>query len=236
MPRPTESSEWVQSLDKWHLLTPLRVLAVVLIAVVLTIIIKKFVARFFRKLFEHTLPAERPRVEARSRALSASLRAALIGVVWVTAVITIISMLGINVGGVIATATIVGGAIAFGAQTLIRDVIAGFFVLADDQFGVGDEVDLGHAKGTVERVTLRTARLRDGEGGIWHVPHGNVLRVANLSKTSVAFLDVDVDRSMTYADVAGVMHTLGRQLAEDASVAPVLTSPPVLVGVVDVGD
>ena len=74
------------------------------------------------------------------------------------------------------------------------DVIAGMFVLAEDQYGVGDEVDLGIASGTVERISLRAVRIRDGVGGVWFVPHGGVARVGNLSKSPAAVLDLVVAR------------------------------------------
>ena len=150
--------------------------------------------------------------------------------------ITIVSELGINIGAFVAGATVVGGAVAFGSQTLIRDVIAGFFVLADDQFGVGDDVDLGHAAGTVERVTLRTAMVRDGEGRVWYVPHGNVLRVANLSKASVALLDVDLARDTPVDAALAAAGGLVADLAADDHVVALLTSPPVVVGIVAVTD
>ena len=227
---------WVQRLDELHLLTPLRILVVLLVAVIGTVAVRRLVAHLLSSVFERALPADRPRAEARHRALSSALRAALVGVIWAVAVITMISEVGINIGGFVATATVVGGAIAFGAQTLIRDVISGFFVLSDDQFGVGDEVDLGHASGTVERVTLRTAKLRDGEGRIWHVPHGNVMRVGNLSKASVAVVDVEVARTVPIDAALATLHEVGLRLVADESVAGRLVDTPVVVGVVEVRD
>lgn len=234
--RPTASPEWVQRLDRLHLLTPLRVLAVVVVAILLTVIVRRVVSKALREVFERAVPGDQPRAEARYRALSSSLRAAVVGVVWAIAVITIVSELGINIGAFVAGATVVGGAVAFGSQTLIRDVIAGFFVLADDQFGVGDDVDLGHAAGTVERVTLRTAMVRDGEGRVWYVPHGNVLRVANLSKASVALLDVDLARDTPVDAALAAAGGLVADLAADDHVVALLTSPPVVVGIVAVTD
>jgi moderate conductance mechanosensitive channel len=234
--RPTTSPEWVQRLDRLHLLTPLRVLAVIVVAILLTVIIRRVVAKALREVFERAVAGDRPRAEARYRALSSALRAAVVGVVWAIAVITIVSEVGINIGAFIAGATVIGGAVAFGSQTLIRDVIAGFFVLADDQYGVGDDVDLGHATGTVERVTLRTAMVRDGEGRVWYVPHGNVLRVANLSKASVALLDVDLARETPVDAALSATGRLVTDLAADAHAAALLTSLPVVVGIVAVTD
>ena len=216
--------------------TAVRVGVIVLVAIIATIIVQRFVARFLRRLFGRTLPVDRPRIDARGKALSSALRAALVGVIWATAVITVIGEFDISIGGFVATATIVGGAVAFGAQTLVRDVIAGFFVLADDQFGVGDEVDLGHASGVVERVTLRTARRRDAEGRIWHVPHGNVARVANLSKNSVVVFDVAVARSMHAPAALAEVHSLLTELSSDEQVSAALTSAAQISGINEITD
>ena len=227
---------WVQHLDRLHLLTPLRVLGVVVVAVIATLIVRRLVSKGLRPVLERTMPADQSRAEARHKALSSSLRAALVGVIWAVAVITVISELGIDIGGFVATATVVGGAIAFGAQTLIRDVISGFFVLSDDQYGPGDEVDLGLTAGTVERVTLRSARLRDGEGRIWHVQHGNVMRVANLTKSATALLDVAVARDSRVDDVLTTINAIVAAFADDEAIAPLLLHSPVVVGVTEVGD
>lgn len=234
---PTSTTPvWVQHLDRLHLLTPLRVLAVVGAAVIATLVVRRLVAKGLRPVLERTMPADRSRAEARHKALGSSLRAALVGVIWAVAVITVISELGIDIGGFVATATVVGGAIAFGAQTLIRDVISGFFVLSDDQYGVGDEVDLGLTSGTVERVTLRSARLRDGEGRIWHVPHGNVLRVANLTKAATALLDVQISRTMPVDTALAAVNGLTASFAAADDISSMLLSTPVVLGVVEASD
>ncbi|MEI7619493.1 MAG: mechanosensitive ion channel domain-containing protein [Actinomycetota bacterium] len=227
---------WVERLDKLHLLTPVRIAIVLAVAILITFFIRRFVVRLLKPVFARTAAADDPRAEARRRALSSSLRAALVGIVWSITVITVISQLGINVGAFVAVATVIGGAVGFGAQMLVRDVIAGFFVLADDQFGPGDEVDLGHARGVVERVTLRSARLRDGEGTIWYVPHGNVARVGNASKSATGPLDVEVDRAMDMAVVTSVVATLAQRLAADPDVSPILAGEPRVVGIMDIRD
>ena len=151
--------DWIKRLDELHLLTPMRIVTILLVAIAATVAVRILVSRLLRRTI--ALPgADRARLDARQRSLASALRAALVGVVWAIAVITIVGEVGVNIGGVVATATVIGGAVAFGAQTLIRDVISGFFVLAEDQYGVGDEVDVGHAAGTVEKITLRTVRLR----------------------------------------------------------------------------
>src|SRR5439155_11376125 len=96
-------------------------------------------------------------------------------------------------GPLLAGAGIVGVAIGFGAQTLVKDFLSGMFMLIEDQFGVGDVIDAGFASGVVEGVSLRTTRLRDVEGTVWHIPNGEIHRIANKSQDwSRAVLDVQV--------------------------------------------
>ncbi|MEY2445774.1 MAG: moderate conductance mechanosensitive channel [Ilumatobacteraceae bacterium] len=226
---------WMNRLDELHLLTPLRIAAIVVVAIILTLVMRTVINRVLGRTLG-LAGAERSRAEARQRALASALKSAVVGVIWGTAVITVIGEVGINIGGVIATATIIGGAVAFGAQTLIRDLIAGLFVLAEDQYGVGDQVDLGYATGQVERITLRSVRLRDGEGRVWHMAHGNVMRVANLSKSSLALLDLEVARDTDLAVVEEVAARLGRKLGEDAAASSFMTGAPTNVGLTEVRD
>jgi small-conductance mechanosensitive channel len=144
------------------------------------------------------------------------------------ALLAIISELGVNLGAFVAAATIIGGALAFGAQTIVRDFLAGIFVLIEDQYGVGDIVDLGLASGQVERVTLRSTRLRDDEGRVWHVPNGQVVRAGNLSQEwGQAVLDVPVSLD---ADVGAMAAELER-LAADPAFADKILEPPHVLGV-----
>ena len=94
----------------------------------------------------------------------------------------ILPILGINITPIIASAGVVGIALAFGAQTLVRDYISGIFLILEDQYGVGDEIVIGTVTGTVEEVLLRTTRLRDAEGTLWHFRNGEILSVGNRSQ------------------------------------------------------
>lgn len=231
----TDQPAWVDRLDELHLLTPLRILCILLGAYLATVLVTRIIRRLVRRTM--VLPGTDPsRADARQRAVGSALRSAVIGVIWAAAFISVISEVGINIGAFVATATVIGAAVAFGAQQLVRDVIGGFFVLAEDQYGVGDQVDVGHATGTVERITLRSVRLRDGQGGVWHVPHGGVVRVANLSKMSVAVLDLEVSRSTPLATLDAEAKALCDALVDDPETAPKLKDTPIAVGIVDATD
>jgi small conductance mechanosensitive channel len=99
------------------------------------------------------------------------------------ALTSVLSVLGVSLAALLASAGVVGVALGFGAQNLVRDVLAGWFILAEDRYGVGDTIDAGApAVGVVERVTLRSTRLRAEDSTVWHVANGEILRVGNHSQ------------------------------------------------------
>lgn len=113
--------------------------------------------------------------------------------IWGVAALMVLGELGVELGPLLAGAGIVGVAVGFGAQNLVRDFLSGIFMLMEDQYGVGDVIDAGPASGTVEGVSLRTTRLRDIEGNVWHIPNGFIDRVSNKSQEwSRALLDIPV--------------------------------------------
>jgi small-conductance mechanosensitive channel len=136
---------------------------------------------------------EQLRRESRGRSISAVVGSTLTVTIWVITGLLVLGEIGIQVGPLIASAGIAGVALSFGAQTLVKDCIAGLFVLVEDQYGIGDVVDLDEATGVVEEITLRATVLRGLDGTVWHVPNGEVQRVGNMSQLwSVAVVDVDV--------------------------------------------
>ena len=105
----------------------------------------------------------------------------------------ILGQLDIDLGPLIAGAGIGGIALGFGAQSIVKDFLSGLFMLIEDQYGVGDVIDLGYATGTVEKVSLRSTTIRDVKGTVWHVPNGEISRVGNYSQLwSRALLDIEV--------------------------------------------
>ena len=189
--------------------TALRILLVVVLAVVVRLLVHRVVARAVRGATEGETPVllrplkERIGVESspllaerrrqRAETIGSVLRSTASGVVLVVATAMVLSELGLDLGPVLASAGIVGVALGFGAQNVVKDVLTGVFLILEDQFGVGDVVDLGEATGSVEAVGLRTTRLRSVDGTVWYVRNGEVLRVGNMSQGwSRALLDVPV--------------------------------------------
>ena len=134
------------------------------------------------------------RAEQRINALTSVLRSIATAVILTIAGFLIVGEFGLNLAPLLAGAGIVGIALGFGAQSLVKDFLSGMFILVEDQFGVGDIVDLDQqTSGTVEAVSLRTTRLRAVDGTVWHVPNGDIRRVGNKSQHwSRALLDVEV--------------------------------------------
>ncbi|MFM7508288.1 MAG: mechanosensitive ion channel family protein, partial [Actinomycetota bacterium] len=144
------------------------------------------------------------RLQARSETVTAIARSMASFVVVVVAAALVLAELGASLPAILASAGVVGVALGFGAQTLVRDVLAGFFIVVEDRYGVGDIVDCGQpVTGVVERVTLRSTRVRDVNGTVWHIANGEVLSVGNKSQSwSRAVVEVvvapetDVERAV----------------------------------------
>lgn len=145
------------------------------------------------------------RSRQRAETLGAVLASVLAGLAWFVAVLLILDQVGLNLAPLLAGAGVVGVALGFGAQQMVRDFLAGIFIVFEDQYGVGDVVDLGEATGSVEQVNLRATRLRDVNGVVWYVPNGEIRRVGNMSKLwSRAVLDIEVGYE-TDVDAAGAL-------------------------------
>jgi moderate conductance mechanosensitive channel len=162
-----------------------------------------------RRQDEEEEPGFALRRAQRADALGALLTSVATVVVWVLAGFLVLAEVGVNLAPLVAGAGVVGLAVGFGAQDLVSDFLSGVFMLAEDQFGVGDIVDVGEASGVVEGVTLRTTKIRDVEGTLWHVPNGEIRRVGNSSQQwarslldiGVAY-DTDIDSAI---DVIGAV-------------------------------
>jgi small conductance mechanosensitive channel len=191
---------------------PLAIAAIVLIALIVNRLARRAVKRGLRTLnsgaVRERLGAVRRatpdalletretslRAEQRIEALGSVLSSVASFVIFIVAGLMILGELGINLGPLLAGAGIVGVALGFGSQSLVKDFLSGIFILVEDQFGVGDIVDLDTTtSGTVEAVSLRTTRLRAVDGTVWHVPNGDIRRVGNMSQHwSRALLDIEV--------------------------------------------
>ena len=156
------------------------------------------------------------RVKQRTETLRAIMRSVSKGLLILVIALTVSSELGFSIAPVLASAGIVGLAVGFGAQSLVKDFISGFFILFEDQFGIGDAVKIGDFSGVVERMTLRATVLRNLEGQVYIVPNGNIHTVTVMTKGwARAVLDVNVPHSEELGKVFDVLQRTGARLAQD---------------------
>ncbi len=156
------------------------------------------------------------RVEQRTETLRHIARSVSRGVIIAILALTISSELGFDIGPILASAGIAGLAVGFGAQSLVKDVIAGFFILFEDQYGVGDAVKIGELSGTVERMTMRATVLRNLEGQVHVIPNGNINTVTVMTKDwARAVLDVTVPHKENVNHVFEILERTGARLAQD---------------------
>lgn len=174
---------------------------------------------------------------ARARTLLQLARKALLGFLLVMASFLVMAELGINIAPLIAGAGVVGLAIGFGAQSLVKDVITGFFMLLENTFAVGDVVNLGGNAGVVEAISIRTVRLRDQSGTVHTIPYGDVSRVMNLNKDfSFAVFDIGIAYRESVDQVIEVVKQLGAEMQADATYGAVILEPLEVLGLNEFAD
>ncbi len=241
-----------QASNLWEYLQgpPLQILIIVLLAVairwisvaVLNRIIKRMAAQGRRERLGETRRAERTqelsevlmsqRRQQRAEAIGALLRSVITATVLIIALLLILPILGIDVSPLLASAGVLGVALGFGAQSLVKDYLSGIFLVFEDQYGVGDLVDLGEAVGVVEDVTLRITRLRDLSGVVWYVRNGEILRVANQSQGWVlAAVDIPVAYDENLDKVRECINAVAEDMYGDPQYDDMLLGKPTYAGV-----
>ena len=163
-----------------------------------------------------SIEAEKIRAKARAETLAGVLRSVALIFISVITVLLALGQLGINLGPLIAGAGIVGVAIGFGAQNAVRDLLSGIFMMMEDIYSVGDDIDFGKGRGTVERVSLRSTSIRTRQGVVWNVPNGKIDFVANFSQLwARAQLDVEVPYECDLRQAMEVVQQACRGIWED---------------------
>src|SRR5207248_10952926 len=164
---------------------------------------------------------------ARAQTLGGATASVVRIIVWTFAGLFVLGELGLNLGPLIAGASIVGVALGFGAQTLVKDFLAGFFILVEDQYGVGDRITVAGAEGTVEDVNLRVTRLRAPDGAVWFVPNGEIRKVANTTLGwSRALVDLVLAPDADLVKALDVLNDDARAAAQDQAPAGLTGGPP----------
>ncbi len=205
-------NELVAEVTSFILKVPIKIVVIVVLALIANWLVRRAISRLTRRLgrvtVEHgeAIVDERTveRATERAATIGSLLRSLTTASVFGAATIMILEAVGIGVVAVIASAGVLSLAIGFGAQSVVEDLLRGTFMLAEDQFGVGDRIDVGFVNGYVERVTLRTTVVRDPQGSIWHIPNSEISWVSNENQTHArativigVSYDVDLDDAMS---------------------------------------
>ncbi len=215
----------------------LRFVLILVIAVVLVRLGTRFTARTIRSIATRSpLREAGPRSEQRAATLAGVAVSLIRIVVWSLAGLLLLGVLNVNLGPFLAGASIVGVAVGFGAQSLVKDFLSGFFILVEDQYAVGDVITILDQTGTVEEIDLRITRLRAVDGTVWFVPNGEIRKVGNAAKEwGRAIVDVIVPRT---ADLAAAIAAIGEEaaaVAADPAWAEAVLEPPEILGVEAMG-
>ncbi|MEV6924168.1 mechanosensitive ion channel family protein [Dactylosporangium sp. NPDC051485] len=238
-------NKWLAESSYLVLVKPLTILLIIIVAFIIRLLIHRAVDRLIkhtvaeretggspsRKRLPNALALPVERRNQRARALGSVLRSIASAVVFTIATMLVLGEIGINLGPLLASAGIAGLAIGFGAQNLVKDFIAGLFMLLEDQYGVGDVVDVGATSGTVEAVGLRITTIRDAHGVVWYVRNGEIVRVGNKSQGwAVVNIDVPVG-FISIEQATTVLREVAEDFAEDPEFADDFIDPPKVLGV-----
>ncbi|HET8960312.1 mechanosensitive ion channel family protein [Nocardioides sp.] len=242
--------------------TPLTIAGLVILGVVVRFVLHRMIDRIVRKAEVGVLPdrvgrisrgqgknkASKPggadqrdvvvatRRVQRAKAMGSLLKSVVTGIVVAVFTTMILAELSVDVAPIVASAGILGLALGFGAQSLVSDFLAGTFMIFEDQYGVGDEIDLGEAIGTVEAVSLRVTRLRDINGTVWYVRNGEITRVGNMSQNwARTVLDISVAYHEDLVKVRRVLQEVAHDLWDDEDFKGRIIEEPSVWGVQELG-
>jgi len=218
----------------WFLAHGIKILIILIAVYSIDRIGGKIIERIVRRGVKDTT---KEATEKRQNTLIGVFTGALKIAVWLMAIMMILSELGINIGPILAGAGILGVALGFGAQYMIRDFLAGLFIIIENQYREGDVVCLDGTCGLVEDITLRKTILRDLDGIVHHIPNGEIKKASNLSKK---FARVNLNIGVAYKEdlnkVIEVVNEVGKELAEDPEWEESIINPPQFLRIDDFGE
>lgn len=211
-----EILKWSENLTPWLLSHSIKVILIIIGAYLLNKIINKALERTIRSTIRPnkfvSKIAEKKREDTLIRIFSGILKITIFTI----ATLMVLSEIGLMIGPILAGAGIIGLAVGFGGQYLIRDLISGLFIIIENQYRVGDYVKLNDLGGLVEDISLRMTTLRDSDGTVHHIPHGEITKVSNLSKYfSRVNMDIGISYNANLEFVISVVNQTGNELAED---------------------
>jgi moderate conductance mechanosensitive channel len=229
----------LEDLTQWLMTKGLHIVLVVLFAVIVTRIIRWIAARISTRLTKGDERDATVRSETvkHGQAVASVISSVAIALLYVVVAVDVANQLGLPLGSLVAPAAVLGAALGFGAQRIVQDLLSGFFLITEKQYGFGDLVELsvnagGTAVGTVEDVTLRVTKLRTGDGEMYTVPNGQIVKALNMSKDwARAVVDVPVPTSADLNRVNEVLGGVAKAAMDDDGLPDLLLDEPSLMGV-----
>jgi moderate conductance mechanosensitive channel len=225
--------------DDWFFAHGLKILIIVVVAVVVTLAARVAVNRFRRRLEGSASMTQELNLQ-RATTLTGALSTALIVVIWAVAILMALGELGQNITPLLASAGVAGVALGFGAQSLVKDTLSGFFILLENQFGVGDNLEVqtpsNKVAGRVETLTLRVTSIRAFDGALHFVPNGNIIVASNRSKGwARAIIDVRTAYDEDVEHLRSVLEELFEELKGDRTLSEWIHEAPSVLGVERMG-
>lgn len=251
-PDTDEALTLLETLVQWLLSSGVRIVIILLVATLATVVASWLLRRFFRTMSESSTKltsmagamvkrdprlqkAAQARREQRTETLSNVARNLTRAVIWMVAIVMILSEVGVNIAPVIASLGVIGLAAGIGAQTIIKDFVAGVVILFEDIVAVGDVVDLEYATGTVEGINLRVTQVRALDGVLWTVRNGEIIRIGNMSRGySNAMVVLDIDSGADNAKVTEVLERTASAFAGDPDWESTVIGTPDVSGILSV--
>jgi small conductance mechanosensitive channel len=229
--------KWTESIIPWLLDHGIKIVFIAVAAWLVTNILSRIIIRTVRVAVvadENTSKeGEKKREDTLIRIFNGALRI----VILILAIMMILQEVGLKIGPLIAGAGIIGLAVGFGGQYLIRDIISGFFLILENQYRIGDSIDINGTGGLVEDISLRKTTLRDMNGTVHHIPHGEIKIVSNLSKSYARVnLNIGISYKSDLEQAISVINRTGMELAEDPLFRDSVISPPQFLRVNDFAD
>lgn len=231
-------SQWfTNKLLPWLSEGGLKIVLILLVIVIVHYFGRRILDKIVRRVIDQSdygsAAAERKREDTLIRIFHTTIAVIL----WTIGIIMILSEFGVDVGPLVAGAGLVGIAVGFGAQYLVRDVISGLFIILENQYRVGDVVELEGVSGNVEDITLRKTVVRDLDGAVHHIPNGEIKKSSNLSKD---FARINIDIGVAYesdiSQVERVINQVGLELSKDPDWSPRIKKAPEFVRINSFGD
>jgi len=225
-----------QIITAWLTTSGIKIIGI-LIGLVILSQISRWSVGWVERLIPEKDPVQAAEVKKRAQTLGNTLRDALLVIFSFVALLMILGELGIQLGPLLATAGIGALAIGFGAQSLVKDVINGFFIILENQYRIGDAIDVAGVSGLVESLTLRRTVLRDLEGRVHIVPNGEIKIVSNLSKEwARSVLDIGISYREDLDRVIDVLSRIGKEMESDERFKEALLEPFHILGVERFGE